>query len=58
MAADNHVIYPNSYEEEIIHGADVDVNTFTFNSVNVFCLQRINVVHLIQLRDENKSFKN
>lgn len=29
---------PNSYEEDILHGADVDVNTFTFNSVSVFCL--------------------
>lgn len=49
---------PNSHEEDIQHGADVDVNTFMFNSVNVFCLQRINVVHLIQLIDENKRFKN
>lgn len=49
---------PNSHEEEILRGADVDVNTFTFNSVIVFCLQRINVIHLIQLGDENEPFKN
>lgn len=49
---------PNSHEEEILHGADVDVNTFKFNIVTVFCLQMIDVVHLIQLRDENEPFKN
>lgn len=49
---------PNSYEEDILQRADMDVNTFTFNIVTVFCLQMINVVHLIQLRDENEPFKN
>lgn len=29
---------PNSHEEYILHGADVDVNTFTFNNVTVFCM--------------------
>ena len=45
-------------EEDILRGADMEVNTFTFNSVSVFCLQRIDVVHLIQLRDENEPFQN
>lgn len=48
----------NSQEEEILHEADVDVNTFTFNNVNVFCLQKMDVVHLIQLKDKNEPFKN
>lgn len=54
----NYARNPNSNEKDILHGADVDVNTFTFNSVTMFCLQRIDVVHLIQLRDENEPFKN
>lgn len=54
----NYARNPNSHEENILHEADVDVNTFTFNSVIVFCLQKIDVVYLVQLRDENEPFKN
>lgn len=52
----NYARNPNSHEEDILHGANVNLNTFTFNIVTMFCLQRIDVVHLIQLRDQNDTF--